>query len=371
MNSGQRFKWIATVAVLYALLTACTTWRSVLRPNTTPPAPNRGIAASHEIHAKEGMDCSDCHEVTTGERVAFVNHDTCMLCHEIPENSLTETASFIKDTSCTKCHTRNDYTVTPDRQLLTEEIKFDHQVHLSAEVNCSSCHENPDKPLPKTGQLMEQCMKCHAQTEVSFSGVAQSSETPQSFKANECSVCHKELSTETIPHHRNGRRIAHDKANIWTKTHGQEAAMDQAYCAQCHTDEQDDCMTCHRVMKPENHTLAWNRKLHGAHAQWDIQKCSVCHEEDSCVKCHKHTQPRSHRTNFLAPRNDHCVSCHVPAETGCTVCHESIEHRSAIRTPHDAGGGYTGNCAECHPGGIPGTAPHRINATLSCLACHE
>lgn len=370
MSPKQRFKLFATVVMAYALLTACTTWRSVLLHGKLPPAPNRGIIANHELHANVGMGCFNCHEVIQGERVSFVDHDTCMLCHEIPEDSLTEPLKFVGDSSCKKCHTRNDFSVAPKRQLITDEIIFDHEVHVTAEVNCTECHSNPDRPVAKTGVLMKACMECHEGHSLSFSGVATSGLMATSYQANECSVCHTTLTKDTIPTHRNGRRIAHDASTVWKKTHGQESYLDAAYCMQCH-EEPDDCMTCHRIMKPDNHTIAWNRKLHGAHASWDSQSCSVCHEEDSCIKCHKNTEPRSHRGSFSAPKNNHCVSCHVPVENSCIMCHESIEHRTANRTPHDAGGGYTGNCAACHPGGIAGTAPHLINPTVGCLACHE
>ena len=371
MSTKQRYKLIATVGMVYALLTACSTWRSVFMHQGFVPEPNRGIVVNHALHAKEGLDCSDCHEVVAGARVSFVDHDSCMLCHDIPENSATEPAAFAQDTSCKMCHSREDYSVIPDRQVITEEIKFDHEVHVTAELDCTRCHEEPDRSMPKTGVVMEQCMKCHQDNAYVFTGLVASGLKAKAFKANECSVCHKEISKDSIPTHRHGRRIAHDKAGVWEKAHGAEASLDMAYCSQCHTDEQDDCMKCHRVMKPTNHTVAWNRKLHGMQAEMNSQSCSVCHEEESCVKCHKNTQPRSHRASFSAPRNNHCVSCHVPAETSCTICHESIEHRSAIRTPHDAGGGYAGNCAACHPGGIAGTAPHQINETVGCLACHE
>lgn len=370
MSPKQRIQAFATVVTLYAVLTACVTWREVLLNKKSFTAPNRGIIVNHERHLSEGLECSDCHEATAGERMSFVDHETCSLCHEIPENSLEQARTFSQEVSCKKCHTRADYSVHPKRQLITDEIKFDHQIHITAEVNCAQCHENPDHPLPKTGVLMQDCMQCHQETTHLFSGIAQRSTTTRSFTENECIVCHTTLSLDTVPLHRHGRRIAHDSSVVWGKVHGQEANLDTAYCAQCHND-QDHCAACHRITKPSNHTLAWNRKLHGAHAEWNSQSCSVCHEEDSCIKCHRSTSPRSHRTGFSSPTNNHCVSCHVPVENSCSICHEDIDHATAIRTPHDAGGGSPGNCALCHPGGLAGNAPHRVNATLSCRACHE
>lgn len=365
----RRLRMFITVTGLYALLTACATWQSLVREVKGTPTPNRGVLINHDLHAAEGLDCSDCHEMTAGNRMSFVGHDNCSICHEIPEYSVDDVLSRVEDVSCDKCHVRDDFSISPRLQLVTDEIKFDHQIHETAEVSCATCHENPDKPFQYSDGLMAKCMECHQQSSHTFASLAQTTIEANGFTANECSVCHRELTKETIPEFRHGQRIAHDSPQAWTHVHGQESYMDLNYCTQCHT-EQEDCTTCHRITKPDNHTVAWNQRLHGAHAQWNSQSCAACHEEDSCAECHSHTQPRSHRGGFGEPRNNHCVQCHFPTESSCTVCHESIEHRSAPRTPHDADGGDPGNCAECHPGGIAGTAPHRFNATVSCLTCH-
>lgn len=366
----RRFKMFAATGALYALLTACATWQNFIHDIKSSALPNRGVVANHDLHAAQGLECSDCHHVSADERMSFVGHDTCAVCHDIPENSLKNPLTFVDDVSCQMCHTRDDYSVIPRQQFITEEIIFDHQVHVTAEVSCTQCHSNPDRPLERTDSLMAQCMDCHQRTTHTFSSVAQSALVAQNFYSNQCAVCHRELTKDTIPQFRHGQRIAHDSPQAWKHLHGQESYVDSAYCAQCHT-EQEDCTTCHRIMKPDNHTLAWNRRLHGAHAAWDSQSCSVCHEEDSCIKCHKHTQPVSHRTSFAAPRNNHCVQCHFPPENGCMICHDSIEHRTTPRTPHGAAGGFAGDCALCHPGGVPGAVPHRNNLSADCRICHR
>lgn len=366
----RRFKTIATVVALYSLLTACATWQSIVRHVKDDPEPNRGVLVNHELHAAEGLECSDCHESSAAERMSFADHDTCSICHDIPENSVTAPLAFAEDVSCKKCHTRDDFSVAPRSQFITEEIRFDHQNHESAEVSCAECHAEPDIPMHTDTSLMAECMACHEQTNYTFIGLAKTDVEAAEFQSNECMVCHRELTTDTVPQFRHGQRIAHDSPEAWKRLHGQESYVDAAYCMQCHVEE-EDCMTCHRIMKPDNHTLAWNRRLHGAHAAWDSQSCSVCHEEDSCMKCHEHTSPVSHRGNFGAPQNNHCVQCHFPPESSCTICHESIEHSSTPRSPHDVNGGFAGNCALCHPGGIPGAAPHRSNPTVSCRTCHQ
>ena len=110
-------KVATTVAMLYAVLVACSTLREMTRAT-----PNRGVLSHHDFHAQEGMDCTDCHEFSAGERATFPGHDTCSICHEIPEGK-------VFDPSCSMCHTRDDYSITPRLVVLTDEINFDHTVH--------------------------------------------------------------------------------------------------------------------------------------------------------------------------------------------------------------------------------------------------
>ena len=198
------------------------------------------------------------------------------------------------------------------------------------------------------------CVDCHAKTRPELT---------------ECKVCHSEISKETKPQYRATAHIPHDAPQIWETVHGQQWRDDPAFCKKCH-ESQTFCEDCHRKNAPSNHTISWRRKTHGLRAEWDRSKCAVCHEEDMCLRCHKHTEPSSHRAGWGEPGNRHCLSCHYPPqETNCTVCHESIDHRSAPRSPHDAGL-YPPRCAVCHPGGVPYRAPHPINSTVRCVTCH-
>jgi hypothetical protein len=66
----------------------------------------------------------------------------------------------------------------------------------------------------------------------------------------------------------------------------------------------------------------------------------------------------------------HCANCHFPpTDTGCVVCHESIDHASALPSPHRFNI-YPANCRICHPGGRPNQAPHPTNSTVNCQFCH-
>ena len=332
------------------LITACATYTGT---DEKPPAKkDRGIKFSHVIHGTEqGLECSTCHDFEADDRVAmsFPKHEICGTCHEIPEDLTAEPEK------CAYCHTNTEFTIEPRVPFLSPEQKFAHGAHIDKEVACDTCHTNPKAEFAKKGSLKPMCMDCHGKTDP---------------KLNECATCHNELSKTAIPTMRAGMRIQHDALQIWEKLHGQESRVDPKYCVMCH-DQEAACDTCHRTQAPDNHTVAWRRKTHGMHAGWDRNNCTTCHEEESCMKCHQNTTPESHRGGWDSPTNTHCVSCHFPAQRSeCIVCHEDIDHETAMRSPHDLGI-FPANCALCHPGGLPHRAPHLMNSTVRCSVCHK
>lgn len=339
-----RRHWLVALGV--ALLTAACMTHQLAKP----AAQGRGIRFVHEKH-KEGLECSTCH-VLDGSGKTIASHDVCSNCHEIDTQK--------KDPKqCEQCHTRADQTFDARKKLMTDEVKFTHDAHTKKEVACASCHAEPDKSLLPAGVKtadgrMKFCMDCHGKTSPAL---------------NECSVCHTRISKSVRPTQHNGVRIAHDAPQIWARTHGEMSRNDPAFCVMCHADK-TFCEDCHQKNPPQNHTLAWKREGHGLRAQWDRTKCAACHEEDFCLKCHQKTEPANHRAGWESPRNRHCLSCHFPArDTNCTVCHESIDHKRAMRSPHNLGI-FPVRCGQCHPAGLPNRAPHPENSTTHCLTCH-
>lgn len=336
-NAGR----YAIIGVLFlGFVVACATLTK-----TRLTGKERGIIFSHATHA-DSLGCEECHDTSSAEAI-IPNHDICSACHDIDTDNPTAE-------QCGMCHAREDYSFDARSKILSAEVKFSHDPHIAKEIECAVCHENPDeRPLPKQ-PTMEFCMDCHGKTDP---------------KLNECSVCHSELSKTTVPKTRGGVRILHDAPEIWARQHGNQAQIDPAYCALCH-DTETSCEECHRKNPPQNHTVSWRRQGHGFHATMDRTRCAVCHEEDSCLKCHQNTRPSSHRGSWGEPLNRHCVTCHYPPErSNCTVCHESVEHKSANASPHDLGW-YPGQCGICHPGGVPYRAPHPLNSTVGCKICH-
>ena len=340
----SRGHWLAILFVV-VLAGACITYT-----NVKPAAEARGIRFVHEKH--KDTECGLCH-VLDGSGKAIPNHELCSTCHEIDMEK--------KDAqTCGKCHTRADYTFAPRTKTLNEEVKFAHDIHAKKEVTCDKCHPAPDKGLlPEkikgTDGRMAFCMDCHGKTDP---------------KLNDCAVCHTQMSKSTRPTRHGMTRIAHDAPQIWETTHGEMSRNDPKFCAMCHEDK-TFCEDCHAKNPPKSHTVSWRRTGHGLRAEWDRAKCATCHEEDMCLKCHQKTEPANHRTGWAQPVNRHCVQCHFPVrDNNCTVCHESVEHRSAMPSPHSLGV-FPARCILCHPAGLVHRAPHPENSTARCVACHH
>ena len=307
----------------------------------------RGLIFDHPKHVEEGMDCVDCHDFADGAN-GMPDHELCSICHDFDVDAPTPE-------TCSPCHAQADYKVVPWKSALSEERRFDHDTHTAAELACTACHGEDPQPQARRAPLKPWCVQCHESRDA---------------KLTACDTCHEELSTDVRPTTRRGLRIAHDNPRAWEQMHGREAQIDPAYCGLCH-DEDNDCAACHRVTEPRDHTVTWRRRTHGLQARWDRGRCNVCHEEDSCIKCHQNTKPMSHRGGYGRPLNRHCVNCHYPpTQTGCTVCHESIEHPTAFPSPHIVGI-YPLTCRPCHPGGLPNRAPHFMNSTTRCRTCHH
>ena len=123
--------------------------------------PRQPIPYSHKLHAGDlGMDCRYCH--SSIEKTGYADiptTDTCMGCHKLilkdsPRLApLREAYASDKPIEWVKVHMLPDY------------ARFNHSVHLSAGVGCTTCHGNvnqmdivhQDQPLS-----MGWCLECHA-----------------------------------------------------------------------------------------------------------------------------------------------------------------------------------------------------------------
>jgi len=336
-QAGKR--WLAAI-LMAVLLGACATITSMHGTRQ-----DRGMKAPHKAHAKESMACADCHADNDKGEPGMPNHELCNACHDFDTGK--------PDDKCNFCHTRPDQKVDSPAKLLGAESKFNHKAHSDKKVECATCHTDPDNGTLPAGDKMKWCMDCHQKN-----GAGKT----------DCAVCHSETSKSVRPKTYHGTRLPHDNPQMWMTTHGRQSQRDPEFCNLCH-DKETSCEECHRKNPPQNHNMAWRDRTHGLRAQWDRRKCAACHEEDACIRCHKQAQPRSHHGGWGEPLNRHCINCHYPpSDTGCTVCHEDIVHPRALASPHTVG--LYGNCGLCHPGGVPYRAPHIMNTSIKCIACH-
>lgn len=122
------------------------------------------IQFSHERHvAGNGIDCRYCHTSVEESRFAGIPPTkTCMNCHsQVFANSpfleLVRT-SFNSETPVewTRVHDLPDF------------VYFDHSIHVSKGVGCSTCHGRVDRmPLmwQEKSLQMEWCLDCHRNPE--------------------------------------------------------------------------------------------------------------------------------------------------------------------------------------------------------------
>lgn len=344
MTARNRLSVIAALVGLCFVVGACASYVAPKKERK-----DRGVRVNHALHAEQELECSTCHEPQENGSMGFPTHDLCAVCHEFDIEAPTAEA-------CGLCHSRENYEVDPLESILGDEVIFSHGPHAAEDADCAKCHTAPDEARIASTNIMADCMSCHAQQ--------------PNPALNDCATCHKEITQDTIPQFRAGVRIPHDSPDIWLAVHGRESQADAAYCAMCHTQEETFCNECHAKTAPANHTLSFQRHTHGMQASWDRQSCAVCHEESSCMQCHQNKTPRSHTRAWGAPLNQHCVHCHnPPTDTGCAVCHESVDHPQAKISPHRVNI-FPVNCARCHPGGLPNRAPHPMNSTVDCSFCH-
>jgi hypothetical protein len=100
----------------------------------------------------------------------------------------------------------------------------------------------------------------------------------------------------------------------------------------------------------------------------DRDRCAACHKPDACAACHQQLAPRSHRGSWGAPRDTHCVGCHLPLTAnepgGCATCHMGTpSHETAPKKPSWHRPDF--QCALCHQ-----RVPHVTNGT-DCNTCHR
>lgn len=303
------------------------------------------LGFSHRIHVEEeGMECLDCHlDAETADDVEPPRQALCMLCHaDLDEGKPPERqaqARFVEGEFVSAHAGRPD-----------GDVIFSHSRHAASRDDCNDCHggiASSESSATLVPLSMDDCRACHQRSAV----------------VEDCAACHREIRDDAPP-------TSHE--HNWTRIHGQvvrsgsELVADR--CTLCHV-AQNDCISCHMVQQPQNHTNYWRLRGHAVMSSLDRASCATCHRSDFCSRCHAATLPLSHRGTWGSPRDNHCVACHFPLkDEGCFTCHKGTpSHLQAPRRPADPTHmqATDAQCRACHAPNL-----QHVDNGDSCRLCH-
>jgi hypothetical protein len=140
-------------------------------------APTQPVPFSHALHAGDmGMDCRYCHNtVEVGARAAIPPAETCMNCHTFVRNTVDDGSGNQVPNPRLAPIIDSYNTGKPVEwvrvHMLPDYAFFDHSVHVSAGVGCSTCHGAIDQMEVVTQQeplSMYWCLDCHKDPEANL-----------------------------------------------------------------------------------------------------------------------------------------------------------------------------------------------------------
>ena len=163
-NLVSRGSIIGTFVLLGLLVTGY--WLYLRTPAFTgvgAPVP-QPVPFSHQLHAGDmGIDCRYCHTtVETSHFAGMPDTKTCMNCHSVIQTSNPDLAPIRQSFATGQAMQWNRVNNLPDY------VYFDHSVHVSKGIGCSSCHgQDNTLPVMVKGQSLQMsfCVNCHTHPE--------------------------------------------------------------------------------------------------------------------------------------------------------------------------------------------------------------
>ncbi|MBN1679707.1 MAG: cytochrome c3 family protein [Anaerolineae bacterium] len=156
--SGRRLV-VGMVALASMLLLAA--YLLFFTSDTTTARTDQPIAFNHEVHAQNGIPCQYCHNGVTRSPVAGIpSVELCMGCHQhvaTEKNEIVKLAGYWERQEpipWKRVHYQPDY------------VYFNHQSHITAGVNCGSCHGDVARMKEAEAVVnmnMGFCLDCHAE----------------------------------------------------------------------------------------------------------------------------------------------------------------------------------------------------------------
>jgi hypothetical protein len=206
--------WVKLAALVGGLFLVGGVWSFYLL-NRSPYWTNAGVTLnqpvpfSHKHHVGElGIDCRFCHRsVATSSYAGMPDTLTCMTCHsQVWKDApiLQPVRDSFAENKPLRWNRVNE---------LPEFVYFNHSIHISKGVGCSSCHGRIDE-MPMTWKpvdmQMSWCLSCHRHPAGQLRPLAQlvkmdwtRAESPQQGEAfmqqrdiqtahlSDCSACHR------------------------------------------------------------------------------------------------------------------------------------------------------------------------------------
>lgn len=136
--------------------------------------PVQPFAYSHRIHLEKELVCTDCHQgVESGPRAGIPGVTTCMTCHAAiaTDKPLVKSMADMQAKGLDFAWQRvYDY----PREA---HVRFEHAPHITAKVECSTCHgdmRQQDVATRVVDMSMSFCVNCHREKQAS----------------NDCQTCH-------------------------------------------------------------------------------------------------------------------------------------------------------------------------------------
>lgn len=273
-----------------------------------------GLPFSHRHHIEdEELTCENCHKGADKGNPTKPTVETCMKCHKgLDEKKPVERrlASYLVN---------GQLPGQAAEAKAPSDIKFSHQAHLGAKLQCVNCHKDVAKSKSLSGNMkpsMKDCVTCHSKVE-------------NVNVKNNCAYCHKTIRRDVKPEDH--------KAN-WKQLHGKAMGFltkDSAErCETCHT--QEWCFRCHRQEKPRNHNNYWKERGHTIAVDLDRQSCKVCHNPEFCIRCHRAAAPDV----VVHSRNSY-------SQARCVYCHYRTGPQNNSRMPPHRSPGFV-HCLQCH-----------------------
>lgn len=364
---------LATVVLTIFALSVASAEAQRRAPSRQRVVPSDYSSFSHSTHVtKQKLACDSCHkfptknwkEVRKGDAAfpdvaEFPEHASCLNCHRPQFFARERPVPKI----CSNCHVkatpvetsrlafpslREAFLSTAKAVNFVSEFRvfFPHEKHADAE--CTDCHQKrkpdgefPTKPPKDTGDLFSvktETLKAHPLTHgMCFTCHNQESElAPLPPK---CDACHK-LTASADLQGSERRVFAHAAPQSTTADYSQFKHDDRNHARL-------PCLLCHRR---ENNSPQPTLPGKAAHAP-----CTGCHAQQ-----------------FSNPASEICTICHTDVQSGKVKVFPPLRSFD-VRFDHAKHTAVGAACVTCHRrnrNGVGLAIPSRLNAHVTCFACH-